>query len=142
MSKEYADPQKHTPTPWFASGQQIHAGSVIEDDNGTHTQVCEVYGPEANAAFIVKACNSYGRMYEAIEILLVEHARASVALGLPLPADTPGSIAARAALAKARGEEKIVPCSVCPTCNGYGYLQRQGKYRECCSSCDGTGRQN
>ena len=93
---------------------------------------------EANALLIAAA----PEMHEALEILLVEHARASVALGLPLPADTPGSIAARAALAKARGEEKIVPCSVCPTCNGYGYFQWQGKYKERCSSCDGTGRQN
>jgi len=72
---------EHTPLPWT-----MHSGSVYQDgpnvwpkgeDTGVriarmdrdnpHTSPCE---RDANAAFIVKACNTHNRLVEALTVVL------------------------------------------------------------------------
>lgn len=69
---------KHAPTetPWRASGRQIetaHEGQMlpyIVAKTGVYTltpQLEREGAPEANAAFIVRACNAFDAMREALE---------------------------------------------------------------------------
>ena len=56
---------KHTPTPWAAGG------SVIEREGETIAQAfrmtgCPIDQPVVNAAFIVRAVNSYAPLVEAL----------------------------------------------------------------------------
>lgn len=79
----------HTKTPWFLDGNMI-LGSEVVHTNGRERNsigissasysecVCEVQGslelphPQANAAFIVRACNSHEALVGALNTALTE----------------------------------------------------------------------
>lgn len=76
----------HTPTPWFLAGSEIHDRPTTYDANGARTgstpnSIAEVHvmpfgEQDANAAFIVHACNNHARLVEVLEEVLEERDRA------------------------------------------------------------------
>jgi len=70
---------KHTPIPWVISkvGNNYDEYMIYEEDGpvvGGHTvrghNVCNTVYGEANAAFIVKACNEYDEHVKAISLAI------------------------------------------------------------------------
>ncbi len=65
----------HTPTPWIASNQYLYAGNPersLPIASGQHDWATDRGGASheeavANAAFIVKACNSHDALVKALE---------------------------------------------------------------------------
>jgi hypothetical protein len=73
---------KHTPTPWWvaqSAGPGILAVDAIDPADGNLFAVCEIFGindmrehspeAEANAAFIVRACNCHNQLVAALKAL-------------------------------------------------------------------------
>jgi hypothetical protein len=71
---------KHTPTPWWiaqSAGPGILAIDATDPQDGQLFAVCEIFGindmrenspvAEANAAFIVKACNSHDQLIAELQ---------------------------------------------------------------------------
>lgn len=102
--------QQHTPGPWHVNGQWI--------DNYDSEPVCHLppdatyKNRDANAAFIVRACNSHDALVEALENLLAANPAFR-----SMPIGSPGSVAriaqdmaieaedaAKVAIALAKGE--------------------------------------
>lgn len=68
---EHATQQKHTPTPYYAkptAGHETHGQTAIYSEQDGKT-IAIVYDGEANAQFIVTACNSHSALVEALEDL-------------------------------------------------------------------------
>lgn len=70
--KEVFDMSKHTDTPWGIGTEHRDLGQTIRDERGKVVAMAydRTAGYEegiANAAFIVKACNGYEQMREALE---------------------------------------------------------------------------
>ena len=70
--------QKHTATPWKAGRPNVFRNErrifIMDDTEDGTGNVAAVYAQagtegEANAAFIVKACNSHGALVKALEKL-------------------------------------------------------------------------
>lgn len=58
---------QHTPTPWIEQEMPIGCNDRITADDGEGTTVCEFpYGLDANAAFIVRACNAHEELIAAL----------------------------------------------------------------------------
>ena len=79
----------HTPGPWRASGQEILSGkgsSVVCIGTVFHSPgMMEPGEREANAEFIVKACNGYEELVDAARAMVTardEPTSESVAVGL------------------------------------------------------------
>ena len=97
---------KHTPTPWFYSNGEVYD---IKDNQICLVSYYQDGRVKANAAFIVRACNSHDALVEALEAL---EARALEMRKLINPKTwsdlenmaTVEIINARAALALAKGE--------------------------------------
>jgi hypothetical protein len=82
----------HTPTPWVADGHYIHGPDelrflAVAGDRAGVT-------PEANAAFIVRACNSHDELLHHLRILAEEDSQCA-------PDWVAKKSAARAAIARA-----------------------------------------
>lgn len=69
---------KHTPTPWKAiehENKNAFEGNIVITPNDMNDAVCTVWTcdteeeTQANAAFIVRACNSHAALVEALEDL-------------------------------------------------------------------------
>lgn len=100
---------KHTALPWYAYEPQKDTGEIVITRDCSHldTRICKVLpvSPQdedttANAAFIVKACNNFDDLVDALEcaIPILEEKQSKLSFTLvPLKE-------ARAALAKARGD--------------------------------------
>ncbi len=55
----------HTATPW--AEQEMPGNDRITTDDGENTTICEFpYGLDANATFIVRACNSHDALVTAL----------------------------------------------------------------------------
>lgn len=69
---------QHPPTPWSASNNEIRSlNSVLLATMQKHLLINGI-NQEANAEFIVKACNSHEALVEALEDILA-HAQHSIA---------------------------------------------------------------
>ena len=78
---------EHTPIPWHVRSEHpanetlresAHARRSIDTPRGTYYLDPKGSGPppaeiEANAAFIVRACNAHAQMLQALEELIAEH---------------------------------------------------------------------
>lgn len=101
---------KHTPGPWVRLGRtsdRHHAiGPEGETPNAAPVTVNALYDEEgeANADFIVRACNAHEDLLEALEAL-VEHFLVKCEVGGDDPRRWDSWNAARAAIAKAKGEQ-------------------------------------
>jgi hypothetical protein len=80
---------KHTPTPWVVSAPGIITAPKAMQDIGHVCYTGTDGGTDANAAFIVRACNSHDDLVMALAKLVAE------------PGDPDYRAQARAALAKA-----------------------------------------
>lgn len=58
--------QAHTPLPWYAK-KNPKLSAVRAESDGEY--IAEMIGSYANAAFIVRACNSHYELLEALEEL-------------------------------------------------------------------------
>ena len=87
---------QHTPTPWtYGNGNITHGLVIYEPDSGKMVLHDAVYLSEEDAEFIVRACNAYDDLLEALE---------RIAHGADVePWDVIASIAS-AAIAKAKGD--------------------------------------
>ena len=100
---------KHTPLPWHFQDEYIRADSENMDDSGnvvadvyckpstTHAEIME-----ANAAFIVRACNSHDELVAALESMMPERIGYGQSMSIDMYLNAVDK--ARAALAKAKGE--------------------------------------
>ena len=104
-----SEKSKHTPTPWkankWAPGWEISA----PESHYTVCRLTDCNNEEANAAFIVRACNSHDELLEALKGLLLEvtgaHSGTSSIFAEELKSGRSFHIAvARAAIAKAEGQ--------------------------------------
>lgn len=73
--------QKHTPTPWITQQIENHIQIMRGHEYG-YTGIGQTYHTDletnkANAAFIVRACNSHDALVEALEGLLADDGTAS-----------------------------------------------------------------
>ena len=66
----------HTPTPWIIASQIAGEGIWIESEGDEPEEICKVSAEttgekeaKANAAFIVRACNSHAALVEALELV-------------------------------------------------------------------------
>jgi hypothetical protein len=104
----------HASTPWFAAAKKPggQKAIVIADDSKSKTHMLVVAecpemskgnGPqeEANAAFIVKACNAHDDLVAALKRMLLEFDFLIEAGRIPDVRNDVIFVAARAALAKA-----------------------------------------
>lgn len=114
-------PSAHTPTPWHVSqtgtsvyfvDERLERGEI--EDEQAHpahdTTICECdmdthpgIDPEANAAFIVRAVNSFDDLLAACEALLKFNEELCQDINVSI--HYPSAEKARKALAKARGEQ-------------------------------------
>ena len=60
-------PQSPTPTPWYFTGVTIHTHGDVGGK-----EIAQAYSGEANAAFIVTACNCHDDLVEALTKLTSE----------------------------------------------------------------------
>lgn len=92
---------KHTPTPWEVTrGKVIWIDSIYEATGPIATLIPEVEGvddQDANAVFIVKACNNHDALVSALGGLLTECALAAMD-GVSVPADSEACRLSRHAL--------------------------------------------
>lgn len=101
---------KHTPTPWNVNGGMRPGIKTVYADSGsicemTNSQAHSDAEQEANAAFIVRACNNHDELVSALENLqkvFVE--RAEHANGKTWTYGATANLNALKALAKAKGE--------------------------------------
>lgn len=101
----------HTPTPYHVG--EGKASIIIYDSRGNAIADAKTFHgkhedgqAEANAAFIVRACNSHAELLEALETLLKQYDILLDELTEEEFSGYPEVIAARAALAKAKGEQE------------------------------------
>ena len=105
--------QQHTPVPWVTkpfSGKYKNEGFCINATDEDATRIADVtnhyYVPsEANARFIVQACNAHEELLAVLELALryLEHPDVlAVTQHMALPGSVPAD-RARAAIAKAKG---------------------------------------
>jgi hypothetical protein len=109
-------PPAHTPTPWTvspaiwtgarsirANGGLLHIGWASCRDDRDAPQDKAV--TQANAAFIVQACNSHEKLIEALDYLLQQTVDMDLSLGFELAkGEKEAREKAIAAIAEARGE--------------------------------------
>lgn len=97
----------HTPGPWIVNPFCAQVDSHAVDEDGDPIPVCQLLWPTdlrseaetmANAAFIVRACNSHYELLEALEAMVSEYVAGDHIKNL-------AAVAARAAIAKAKGED-------------------------------------
>ncbi len=100
----------HTPTPWHTKNNETE----IADSRGWRIAYVSFEAPrtaderDANAAFIVRACNSHEQLLEACKALLICLRSAECSSTCPIDCtvgDRPGD-KARAAIAKAEEGDK------------------------------------
>lgn len=112
---------EHTPTPWYCWGGAVYRDPDQDNPTAPIAFMCrderataaEIYPVErdANAQFIVRACNAHADLLAALEMLLAEHAEMNADLreigkGRNVDGahpDCPADIAA-CAVARARGD--------------------------------------
>jgi hypothetical protein len=112
QQQQQLEKQQHSKTPWFSKvGKGVMLGSSGKKDSificdaSNASWVAELPAgleSEANAAFIVTACNSFERMREALRELLAAEVYAD-GEGLVRVADSGAAANARAALQAAEG---------------------------------------
>ena len=101
----------HTPTPWYRADNLFAKKATIlsrQPEMGTHVLTMNTNGLnwEANAEFIIRCCNSHADLVAALEMQIsafsgdaIDEIEMGYGLGTAQRVD-----AARAALAKAKGE--------------------------------------
>ena len=107
MTTDNKSPPQHTPTPWIVGCQTIGGpGNAVMKlhQSGPYRAlaICDIADDptnEANAAFIVRACNSHHALLEALERIAQVTPETS---GRVVPSIRQRDIA-RAAIAKANG---------------------------------------
>jgi hypothetical protein len=93
---------KHTPTPWVEQDMPAGCNDRITADDGKGTTICEFpYGLDANAAFIVRACNAHHELVAALKDMRSRFAKCASATGSDDWAIVGACEKADAALAKA-----------------------------------------
>lgn len=129
---------KHTPGPWDTNGLRIWAKFAYSDSQAFELATMSHFVPCTEREATARVMAASPELLEALESLLTDVGRAS---------SLPGAVKARAALAKARGDDNQVECQAC---YGKGFndvdaqvAERESDvqtFRETCEVCDGTGK--